>query len=168
MQLDYEFIALIFFGVLSVVLWLVLVGIMRTNNSRIEFLENAYDEKDHSLNIIKADYKDKLTDLQSQLKNIESEAEERVRKAEKHTRRITQLKTFDVSDAGFQQTIADVYLKAEVQFVLDCLERKLFNAAVMATDNDMVLNIIGKAKGVYLVKRALGEPLQINKEDEDE
>ncbi len=106
-----------------------------------------------------------LAELGDKLARVKMDTDAALETIKGKPARFTRLNTYSVMDADFLNKVAEVSELPQIKFVLDAVHREIYEAALTATSDGMILNAIGKGKGVRVIERKLQNPASLYTEE---
>lgn len=102
-----------------------------------------------------------LKDLGARVKAAEKQAEQVIYAERKRARIVSRIADYNHEDGDFLNRIEEYSKKPDMQFVIEQIHRSIYEAALTAPTDEMILNAIGKGKGVRMIENTLKNPLRL-------
>lgn len=102
-----------------------------------------------------------LAELKDRVERAEQRAQD-VMNAERLRKPVTSfIGTYGPNDSEFLNKLKRFAELSDAQFMFEQLHRSVYEAALAATDDGLILNAVKKGKGIRIVERAVAAPLSL-------
>jgi len=87
-------------------------------------------------------------------------AEEKARRG-----KFSRVAAYSLKDGDFLNAVQKISERPEIIFVFDATHREIYEAAINAPTDEMILNAIGKGKGLRLIENKMRNPVTLFTEE---
>jgi hypothetical protein len=103
--------------------------------------------------------------LRKRLDEVVENTTEVLKQQKEKTAKISRIATYSIFDADFLNKLSEISELQEIRFLFDAVHREIYEAALIAPSDDMILNAIGKGKGVRVFERKFSNPKSLFTEE---
>jgi hypothetical protein len=121
------------------------------------FLLSRANEKLRSVEAQRVLAAQQLDSFQKKLNDIQFQTEVAIQ-AEQEKTKAAMLQRFSIASPDFLNSLSSIAEKPHLRFAIECTHREIYEAAIMADSQDLILSAIGKGKGLRLFEMKLQHP----------
>lgn len=112
--------------------------------------------------------KNEIERLQEKLKGIVKNTKEVLKQQREKSAKVSRIAEYSIYDNDFLNKLAEIAELREIKFMFDTVHREIYEAALLAPNDEMILNAIGKGKGIRVLERKFGNPKSLFTEEIEE